>query len=269
MSFTDNMHQLARRWRSRAAELSADNAMQFSTERAARVRQLDECADDLIAAVDQAQTTAPANAWIQTASGRKFYPLDPNPKHVHFPDVAHHLAQRNRFSGACRFPYSVAQHSVHASLVAEEDARILLPNLGDGEQHVLAFALSVLLHDGAEAYGPDVVRPVKYSGAVNGLLRVERRIQAAVYRAAGLPAEEPPSVVTARQAIDRRMLRTEQRDLMPPPAEGEDRTDAAPYPWPIVTWNWDVARDLWLDRFLTLKRRLDDIETGRTGFRVV
>lgn len=265
----DTMRELANRWRTRAGELQADNGLHFSGERAARIRQLDDCADDLVAAVEQAPTTAPANAWIQTATGRKFYPLNPTPDQVYFPDVAHHLAQRNRFSGACRSPYSVAQHSVHASLVAEEDARLLIPNLGDGEQHVLIFALSVLLHDGAEAYGPDVVRPVKYSGAVDGLLKVERRIQAAVYRAAGLPAEEPPSVATARQAIDRRMLRTEQRDLMPPPAEGEDRTDAAPYPWPIVTWNWNIARDLWLDRFLTLKRRLDDIETGRTGFRVV
>lgn len=210
-----------------------------------------------------------AGAWIMTASGRVFYPLDPTPEQVHFPDVAHHLAQRNRFLGATREPYNVAQHSILASLQAEEDARILVPNLGDGDQHVLVFALSVLLHDGAEAYGPDITRPVKYSGLVDNLVAIEERIQAAVYQAAGLPPEEPPSTRTARKLIDRRLLRTEQRDLMPPPAHGEDRTDAAPYPWPISPWRWDVARDLWLDRFLTLKRRLEDIERGRTAFRVV
>lgn len=210
-----------------------------------------------------------AGAWIQTASGRKFYPLAPTPEQVHFPDVAHHLAQRARFSGACREPLSVAQHCVQASLAAEEDARILVPNLGDGEQHVLVFALSVLLHDAAEAYGPDISRPVKHSGAVDALVAIEERIQAAIYQAAGLPPVEPPSYLQARKAIDRRMLRTEQRDVMPPPAEGEDRSDAAPYPWVIVPWRWDVARDLWLDRFLTVRRRLEDIERGRTAFRVV
>lgn len=209
------------------------------------------------------------NTWIMTASGRAFYPLDPDPQQVHFPDVAHHLAQRNRFAGACREPYSVAQHCVLASLQAEEDARILVPNLGDWDQHVLVFALSVLLHDGAEAYGPDICRPVKYSGAASELVAIEQLIQRAVYQAAGLPPEEPPSYLTARKLIDRRLLRTEQRDLMPPPAPGEDRTDAAPYPWPIVPWRWDVARDLWLDRFQTLRRRLEDIERGRTAFRVV
>lgn len=210
-----------------------------------------------------------ANIWIQTASGRKFYPLTPDPSQVHFPDVAHHLAQRNRFTGACREPYNVAHHSVLASLQAEEDGRILLPNLGDGEQHVLVFALSVLLHDAAEAYGPDICRPVKHSGQVDHLVAIEERIQAAVYQAAGLPPAEPPSYLTARKLIDRRLLRTEQRDLMPPPTLDENRDDVAPYAWPIVPWRWDVARDLWLDRFLTVRRRLEDIDRGRTAFRVV
>lgn len=214
-------------------------------------------------------TLMTGNAWIQTASGRKFYPLRPAPEQVYFPDVAHHLAQRNRFSGACREPYSVAQHCVVASLVAEEDARILVPDLGDGEQHGLAFALGVLLHDAAEAYGPDIVRPVKYSGKLDRLVEIEELIQAVIRQAAGMTPYEPPSQRVARKAIDRRMLRTEQRDLMPPPAEGEDRGDVAPYDWPIQPWRWDVARDLWLDRFLTLKRRLEDIERGRTAFRVV
>lgn len=210
-----------------------------------------------------------AATWIQTASGRVFYPLNPSPEQVHFPDVAHHLAQRNRFQGATREPYNVAQHSILASLQAEEHARILVPNLGDGDQHVLVFALSVLLHDGAEAYGPDICRPVKYSGAVDSLVAIEARIQAAIYQAAGLPPEELPSYLTARKLIDRRLMRTEQRDLMPPPAPGEDRTDVEPYPWPIMPWRWEVARDLWLDRFQTLRRRLEDIERGRTAFRVV
>lgn len=210
-----------------------------------------------------------ANIWIQTASGRKFYPLTPDPSQVHFPDVAHHLAQRNRFTGACREPYNVAHHSVLASLQAEEDGRILLPNLGDGEQHLLTFALSVLLHDGAEAYGPDISRPVKYSGAAIEMVAIEDRIQRSIYQAAGLPAAEPASCLKARKEIDRRLLRTEQRDLMPPPAEGEDRSDVEPYPWPIVPWPWRIARDLFLDRLQTLQRRLEDIDRGRTAFRVV
>jgi 5'-deoxynucleotidase YfbR-like HD superfamily hydrolase len=204
------------------------------------------------------EQTAPGvragRVWFQTASGRRFYPLEPRPGDVHFPDIAHQLAQRNRFSGACRVPYSVAQHSYLASCYAEKDGRLLGATLD--QEWLLRLALTIHLHDAAEAYGPDICRPVKHSGAVDGLVTIEEAIQAAIFTAAGLPPVEPADLLMIRKTIDRRMLRTEQRDLMPPADPDDDQTDAAPYPAPIKAWDWDTARAAWLYRYDTLATAL-------------
>jgi len=60
-----------------------------------------------------------------------------------------------------------------------------------------------------------------------------------------LAGESPEPVTLA----DRRMLRTEQRDLMPPPCEGEDRGDVEPYPNRVEPWSPRWARVEFLDRF--------------------
>lgn len=83
-------------------------------------------------------------SWIRTYAGRKFYPLDPRPGDICIEDIAHHLSQINRFTGALRETFSVAQHSLLVSdLVPEEDK------------------LWGMLHDGSEAYTSDVNKPLK------------------------------------------------------------------------------------------------------------
>ena len=82
--------------------------------------------------------------FIQTFTGRMFWPIDPQPDEVDIEDIAHALSNVCRFCGHTREFYSVAQHSV---LVSE-----IVP---------AAFALEGLLHDATEAYISDVARPVK------------------------------------------------------------------------------------------------------------
>jgi hypothetical protein len=82
--------------------------------------------------------------WIQTFTGKAFDLLDPKPETVCIEDIAHHLALINRFTGATREPYSVAQHSVLCSWIVPPE-----------------LALTALLHDAAEAYVADVSRPLK------------------------------------------------------------------------------------------------------------
>jgi hypothetical protein len=69
-----------------------------------------------------------------------------NPKieQIDIRDIAHALAQINRFTGHTRTPYSVAEHCVLGSEIIR------------GE-----FALEFLLHDAAEAYLGDVSGPLK------------------------------------------------------------------------------------------------------------
>src|SRR5262245_13325006 len=82
--------------------------------------------------------------WIQTFTGKMFYPLDPRVDDIDIHDIAHHLAMKCRFTGACNKFYSVAQHCVIGS-------RFI------GAQ----FKLWFLLHDAPEAYLFDAARPIK------------------------------------------------------------------------------------------------------------
>lgn len=82
--------------------------------------------------------------WIQTYSGRAFWPLDPRAEDVDIVDIAHALAQQCRYAGHCLRFYSVAEHCVLLSRAVPAD-----------------IAMAALLHDSAEAYLVDVPRPVK------------------------------------------------------------------------------------------------------------
>src|SRR4029077_4249720 len=58
---------------------------------------------------------SPDQGWMQTYSGRKFYPLHPRAEDVELADVAHGLAMTCRYGGHSRLFYSVAEHCVLVS----------------------------------------------------------------------------------------------------------------------------------------------------------
>lgn len=90
--------------------------------------------------------------WIQTYTGRKFYPLRPRTEDICIEDIAHALAMKCRFSGHCKRFYSVAEHS---TLVSRLVAKKLSIDFGDAVRWGL-------LHDAGEAYLPDVPSPIKH-----------------------------------------------------------------------------------------------------------
>ena len=120
--------------------------------------------------------------WLQTFTGRKFWPLDPLPAEVCIEDIAHALAMKCRYGGHCAAFYSVAEHSVLVS-------RLVPP----------ALSLWDLLHDAGEAYLADVPRPVKPYLA--GWHDLEARVLAAVCNRFGLPLAEPAEVKRVDFAI--------------------------------------------------------------------
>jgi hypothetical protein len=134
--------------------------------------------------------------WLCTASGRQFWPLDPRADEIRVEDIAHALARSCRFLGHCSRFYSIAEHSL---LVARH-------TVGDE-----ATRLRALLHDAAEAYLPDMPRPLKHLPEFAWYRETERRIMDAVCERFGLELEEPASV----KAADLRALATEARELMP------------------------------------------------------
>ena len=141
--------------------------------------------------------------WIQTYSGRRFWPLDPRPEEICIEDIAHALAHQCRFAGHVRRFYSVAEHSVRVSFVCKP-----------------ADALWGLLHDAAEAYLVDLPRPIKRHGEIGQMYReVERRLMAAICERFGLTINEPESV----GAADKILLSIEARDLMAPLLPGWEK----------------------------------------------
>jgi hypothetical protein len=106
--------------------------------------------------------------------------------------VAHHLAGINRFTGALR--YSVAQHCVVASLMAERHYRGH-PDLPK----------KMLIHDVAEAYYGDMSSPLK--SLCLDYKRTEFRANMAVEEWAGVQFTADPLV----KEIDDRMWLTESR----------------------------------------------------------
>ncbi len=138
---------------------------------------------------------------IQTAGGRRFSPLDPDPEQIEIEDVAHALSQLCRFGGHCRVFYSVAQH---CCLVADAVEATGAP------PEVVLWAL---LHDAAEAYLGDLPHPLKHRSPLGDLYRaVEEPLQAAIVARFGLPAEPPPEV----KPLDRAALALERSLRMRP-----------------------------------------------------
>lgn len=133
--------------------------------------------------------------WIQTYTGKQYWPIDPKPEDVDIRDIAHALSMLCRFGGHCIRFYSVAEHSVHI-------ARWLYP------RHGAYVALCGLLHDGTEPYVTDVPRPLKPSLA--GYKKIEQRNWVAVALALGLPEELPPIIKEA----DSRALTDEAQQNM-------------------------------------------------------
>ena len=130
--------------------------------------------------------------WVATASGRRYWPMDPRADEVWLPDIAAALSKLCRFGGhASRF-YSVAEHSVLVS-------HVVPPHL----------ARQALLHDATEAYVVDVPRPLKQM--LPDYQIAEALNWRAIAKHFGLPAELDPAV----HAADNAVLFAEKAALMP------------------------------------------------------
>ena len=108
--------------------------------------------------------TDAANPWMLTASGRKLYFLEPTLEALNIRDVAQHLGNLCRFTGAVSQFHSVAQHSVMVGQFVEYalDEEGVDSETSEYWDQVLAG----LLHDGEEAYVNDLSSPLK--AAVRG-----------------------------------------------------------------------------------------------------
>jgi hypothetical protein len=173
-----------------------------------------------------AETSRGYNA--TTSSGKPFWPLAPELNDIRITDIAEHLSRICRYGGALRSDvqfYSVAQHSVLCSLHVPPD-----------------HAVEALLHDAAEAYVGDMVRPLKLM--MPEYRAVEDQIDRLIRQKFNLPAE----MSTLVKQADRSACATERRDLLaespgldwgPMPRTWSDRIE------PLLPFE---ARDLFIAR---------------------
>lgn len=166
--------------------------------------------------------------WMQTFSGRMFWPVDPRPDEVFIEDIAHALSLACRFGGHCSRFYSVAEHSVYCSLIVPQE-----------------FAFVALMHDATEAYVCDIPRPLK--PYLTGYGAIEQAVWVAIADRFGLPHTLPSEVKVA----DNAMLLAEQRDIMlPPPAAWSIKGEASAIS--VVGLPPAEAEQLFLARFREL-----------------
>lgn len=97
---------------------------------------------------------------MQTFTGLKFNPFEPDINLILIEDIAHSLSLQCRYNGHCNRFYSIAEHS------------LLLSNAIS-----INYAIDALLHDSAEAYLSDIIKPIKelipeYEIAEDNLYRV-------------------------------------------------------------------------------------------------
>jgi hypothetical protein len=166
--------------------------------------------------------------FIQTYTGITYYPADPRPLDVCIEDIAHALSMLCRYTGHCKFFYSVAEHSMRvADLVSLHGPEV---------------EIQALLHDAAEAYCNDISRPLKRS--LHDYRIVESLNDIAVRDRFDLPIKHDPLVKEA----DNDMLHCEYRALMKNPLPegipGVFRRDVC-----IIGYSPEYAEEKFLNRF--------------------
>lgn len=129
--------------------------------------------------------------WMQTISGKRFWPLDPHEDDIDLNDIAHALSMMCRFNGHCSNFYSVAEHSVLVSKNIDPK-----------------YAIWGLLHDASEAYIADIVRPAKRFMPEYKI--IEHNIMKTIYRKFDLDIVNEPQEL---KLIDNELLNDEAQQL--------------------------------------------------------
>ena len=170
--------------------------------------------------------------YVSTVSGNRFYPLEPRIDRVAIEDIAHGLAYQCRFNGQTQAFYSVAQHSLVVASLVPTDLR-----------------LAALLHDAAEAYLGDMVKPLKV--LLPEFAAIEEKVSAIIAGAFGIDFSDYGPIKRA----DLIALATEKRDLMPHSVERwAYLDDIRPLPGTIVPMDPAQGKQAFLLEFTRLRK---------------
>lgn len=155
--------------------------------------------------------------WLNTASGKQYWPLDPHPREIHTADLVKGLC-RPRFNNQVRVDYcpSIIAHSLRVCAIV----KLLLERAIDLRHVDKKIALAYgLVHDGNEAYLPDMPRPLKEY--LPGWSRIEMANQRAVHLRYGLDADAPDEIAALVKDADNIALAWEARVFCAEPSTEE------------------------------------------------
>lgn len=153
---------------------------------------------------------------IRMCSGGYLDLLNPDPALITLRDVSRALGNICRFGGQCDVFYCVAEHSIACASLAFQ------------KQMSCKVQLACLMHDAAEAFLGDVVKPLKT--LLNPIYGpIEDRMESAIATAFGIDLK---STKSEWKSIDRIMLIAERRALFTPDNviwTGEDEVERITY----------------------------------------
>lgn len=138
------------------------------------------------------------NNTIKVAAGHYVDLAAPDPTTIEIKSIAAALSKICRFGGHCPKFYSVAEHCIHATLLAVADGVT-----GDA-------LVAVFLHDAAEAYIGDMVKPLKVT--MPQYAEAERRVEAAIQEAFAIDFDCFEATI---KRYDRAMLKVEKLGMWP------------------------------------------------------
>lgn len=139
---------------------------------------------------------------IKVASGHYVDLLNPEPESIDIKSIAAALSKVCRFGGHSPRFYSVAEHCIHATVLATKSEFT-----GDALR-------AVFLHDAAEAYIGDMVKPLKVM--IPAYEEFERRIEGAIQVAFDVDFDRWHKTI---KRFDRAMLKAEKVSMWPEDAE--------------------------------------------------
>lgn len=121
---------------------------------------------------------------MSTYTRRRLNPLTMTPDDVAIEDIARALSMQCRYNGHVGRFYSVAEHCMLVAEIVDDEHK-----------------LSALLHDAAEAYLGDLIRPLKHTPFGAGYLEAEKHVEQQICKAFNLPWPIPAAVMEADSRI--------------------------------------------------------------------
>ena len=157
--------------------------------------------------------------WIQTFTGKPYWPLAPRAEDVDLVDIAAGLARTCRYNRQCLRFYSVAEHSILGAQFVPKEQR-----------------LAFLLHDAPEAILCDVPRPLKHR--LQGYREIEAMNMRVIAQRFNLKLPFAPII----KEIDERIGADErEQNMAPPRLPWKHAGDCRPLGVRLQFWSPDQA----------------------------